>query len=745
MVIDAKEWRVIEAGLMQRARLLNLVLSDFYGSQRLVREGILPSALLYANPGFLRVCHGIAPPKDIFLSLHAVDLARAPDGQWWAVADRTQAPSGAGYALENRIVLTRVLPDEFRDCRVERLAGFFSVMRDTLRLLAPRAPEQPNVVLLTPGPYNETYFEHVYLARYLGFPLVEGADLTVRNRSVFLKTLEGLQRVHVVLRRLDDTFCDPLELRSDSFLGVPGLVEAARAGNVAIANALGSGAVETPAMAAFLPGLARQLLGEELRLPSVATWWCGQEKEFAYVREHFDELLIKRALSNCTAEPIFGGSLAGSSRAELLAEMKAAPFDFVGQERVSLSTAPVWERGRLEPRPVVFRAFVCATPNGYAVMPGGLVRFSTAPGREDVSMQSGSGSKDTWVLADGPVNQITLLPSNPHTIRLERTMLELPSRVAENLFWLGRYIERLEDTIRILRCVLVRLSGETGFDETPELTALIHLLVNLELFPAKFRQGPTLAAVEREVYSFIYQGHRLGALREVLGRLNHLSFVLRDRFSADTWHALNKLQVDARPRPGRILVTEALALLNTLIADLAAFAGMEMENMTRGHGWRFLDIGRRLERALNINTLVHGGFAVEPAGFSALEPILEIADSAITYRRRYFAQPQWPTALELLIVDDSNPRGLAFQVNALSEHVANLPRDSGRERTRDARRIDTLRGLLGGGGVFALAEAQLSSGDPVLSAFLSRIGVELRGLSDAIALQYFSHATTQAS
>jgi len=745
MVIPADEWRRVAAGLCQRARLLNLILADFYGPQRLTRDGFLPPALLYANPAFLRPCHGIAAPGNIFLFLHAVDLARSPDGQWWALADRTQAPSGAGYALENRIVLSRVLPDEFRECGVERLADFFKTMRDTLRGLAGRSAGQPSVVLLTPGPYNETYFEHVYLARYLGFPLVQGSDLTVRDRRVFLKTLEGLQPVDVILRRADDTFCDPLELRADSFLGVPGLLEAARAGNVAIANAPGSGAVETPALAAFLPGLARHLLGEELNLPSVATWWCGQEKELAYVREHLGELVVKRTFLRGGGQPIFAGAMTEPVRAELLAEIERSPGEFVAQERVPLSSAPVWQEGSLAPRPVIVRAYICATPDGFAVMPGGLARFSTTAGNMVVSMQSGGGSKDTWVLADGPVSQLTLLPPQSQIIRLDRAAAELPSRVADNLFWMGRYAERLEDTVRVLRCVLMRLTGEAGPEETPDLAALVQTLVDIDLFPAKFREGHTLAAVEREVYALIYQTHRLGALREVLARLNNIAFALRDRFSTDTWGILTKLQVDARPKPGRILVPEALALLNAIIADLAAFAGMEMENMTRGHGWRFLDIGRRIERAMNIMTLVGAALAAESARSSVLEPVLEIADSIMTYRRRYFAQPQWPTAVDVLLADDSNPRSLAFQVLALADHVANLPREAGHRRPVEARQIDVLRGLLRQIDPARLAGEQPDGYGSGLGDLLKRIALELRHLSDALTERYFTHAATRAS
>jgi uncharacterized circularly permuted ATP-grasp superfamily protein/uncharacterized alpha-E superfamily protein len=739
LLIPAAEWREVEAGLIQRARLLNLVLADIYGPQRLLKEGLIPPALLYANPAFLRPCHGIRPAGNLFLFFHAVDLARSPEGKWWVLSDRTQAPSGAGYALENRVVLTRVFPDEYRDSHVHRLADFFQTLRDTLRGLGTHSGNHTNVVLLTPGPYNETYFEHTFLARYLGFPLVEGGDLTVRDRRVFIKTLEGLQPVDVILRRIDDTFCDPLELRSDSSLGVPGLLEAARAGNVLVANAFGSGVVEAPALMAFLPGLCRHLLGEDLLLPSVATWWCGQQKELEYVREHLNQLVLKPALAHSATEPVFGSRLSSDERTRLLDSMQAAPFDFVGQELVTLSSAPVWESGSLEPRPMVLRACTCASQDGYRVMPGGLSRYSNAPDRLFVSMQSGGGSKDTWVLSDGPISSLTLLIKSPaQAIRLERTASQVPSRIADNLFWLGRYAERLEDTVRILRCTLTRLTGEGGAEETPELAALINLLVNLDLFPIRFRQKHSLAGVEREIHLLVFQTHRLGTLREISSRLRGLAFALRDRFSADTWNILNKLHVDARPRLS-VKTSEVLSLLNNLVTDLAAFSGLEMENMTRGHAWRFLDIGRRLERAVNVLTLVQGALALEPDNQIILDPVLEIADSTMTYRRRYFAQPQWPPVLDLLLADDSNPRSLAFQVHALAEHAANLPRESASAGfEHPVFQIAHLREEL------QKADWQeLVDGPNNLSSTLQRFGGELRTLSDTITHLYFSHAETR--
>jgi uncharacterized circularly permuted ATP-grasp superfamily protein/uncharacterized alpha-E superfamily protein len=742
LLIPAIEWRRIEAGLVQRAHLLNLILSDIYGPQRLVKDGLLPPALIFGNPGFLRPCHDVQLALGRFLFIHGVDLARSADGSWWVLADRTQAPSGAGYTLENRLVLSRVLPDEFRESHVQRLAAFFQTARDTLRSLAPAGQDNPNMVLLTPGPFNETYSEQVFLARYLGFALVEGGDLTVRDRRVWLKTLEGLRPVDVILRRVDDTFCDPLELRTDSSLGVPGLVEASRAGHVTVANALGSGIVEMPALMAFLPALCRHLLNEELKLPNLATWWCGQNSALDYVSQHVDELVIARAFTPAGTEPV----QRAASAAELLEKIRRHPFDFVAQEKMPVSTAPVWGRQQIEPRPVVLRAFACATPLGFAVMPGGLTRFASSPDQGAVSMQRGGASKDTWVLAEGPINQLTLLMPTPQVIRLERSAIEVTSRVGDNLFWLGRYSERLEDLLRVLRCLIMRLTGEAGTEENAEVNALVKLLVALDLLPQKFSSGYRLAGVEREIYLLIYQTHRLGTVREVAGRLRNLAFVLRDRFSADTWNILGRIQVSARAQLGRAAASEALALLNSLIADLAALSGMEMENMTRGHGWRLLDVGRRLERGINVVTLLQAALSLKNQGQAVLDPVLEITDSVMTYRRRYFAEPQWLGVLDLLLADESNPRSLAFQADALADHASHLPREIAPNGPEGPTvQIASLRDLLQKNDWQALAECSAEELEQKAIALLDRCGSCLRAMSDSITHLYFSHAETRVS
>jgi uncharacterized circularly permuted ATP-grasp superfamily protein/uncharacterized alpha-E superfamily protein len=746
LLLPRSEWLSIEAGLSQRTKLFNLILADLYGQQRLLRDGLIPPALVFANPGFLRACHGLRVPGEIYVHLHAVDLARAPDGQWWALGDRTQSPSGSGYALENRIVLSRIFPDEFHNSQVQRLASFFRILRDTLRSLAPNRSDNPNVVLLTPGPHNETYFEHAYLARYLGFTLVEGGDLTVRGRCVFLKTLEGLQPVDVIFRRVDDTFCDPLELRSDSFLGVPGLVEAARAGNVSLANSLGAGLIESPAFLAFLPNLCRHLLGEELKLPSVATWWCGQAKEQEYVLEHLDDIVVKAAITTQARKPSFGGRLSITEREELVAAIRARPFEFVGQEQVALSTVPMWLNDKPEPRRVSVRAFVATNGDSFTVMPGGLTRVSPAAADPVVSMQSGGGSKDTWILSDGVVSPVSLLTPSGQPVSIARGAGGLPSRVADNLYWLGRYAERLEDTLRVLRCIIVRMTDEASSDKSPELTALAQAMVHLKMLPPEFFGRVLLKDLEQEILQLIYNPQRTGSVRALVRQIRIIASVVRDRFSTDTWRLLNELQLDARTRRGQIPLTDALALLNTLIVDLAAFSGLEMENMTRGHGWRFLDFGRRLERGANLIGVVRAALSPEIKTELVLEPLLEIADSSMTYRRRYFAQARLAPVLDLLLVDASNPRSLAFQLGALTEHTANLPRNPRAPAVlAEQRRLAHLTATLRAADLTALAASREAGDAAAISGWLDELLAGLSALSDELTHFYFTLTVARVS
>jgi len=753
LLIPPPEWDALEAGLIQRARLLNCVLADLYGPQRLLRGGLLPPALLYANPGFWRPCHGMPRAVDPYLHLLAVDLARSPDGQWWVLADRTQAPSGMGYALENRTVLAETFPDLFREFQVQRLASFFRALRETLLSLSPLRRDNPRVVLLTPGPLNETYFEHSYLARYLGFTLVQGEDLTVRDRRVFLQTLDGLRPVDVILRRVDDSFCDPIELRPDSFLGVAGLVEAVRAGNVVVANALGSGLIESPAFMPFLPRLSQELLGERLKLPSVATWWCGQSQPLRYVLDNLEFLVIKPAFPAQGMEPVFGGKLSGDERPRMMTRLRERPYEFAGQEILDLSTVPVWSQDSLAPRRVVLRVFLAASGDSWVAMPGGLARVSPSLDTQVVSMQRGGGSKDTWVLSSGPVDVFTLQRRRGQPLELNRgEQSDLPSRAADHLFWLGRYAERSEHLARVLRCILIRLTGEFGASGASEWDSLMTLYDCLASPHSRLSEDDPQGHLdqwrdlEQEILSLIFEEQRNDSLHAVLNRAARAAAHVRHSLSSDTLRIVNQFGVAHSSAWGYASTGEALAVLNRCIGILAALRGIEMENITRGPGWHFLGLGRRIERSIQLVGLFRAIIVpLSARTLPTLEMLLEVADSSMTYRSRYFTVLQAAPVLDLLLCDAGNPRSLAFQLEDLGAHcrwLSERPSGAGWPVSKQKRLEEASANLLGGD-IRALCEPAESGIREGLDQRLAETGAALPALSDAITHVYFSHAETE--
>ena len=747
LIIPPEEWAEVSAAVAQRATLLNAMLADLYGEQKLLAEGLLPPSLVYGQHGYLWPCQGVKPAGGIWLHNYAVDLARSPNGRWWVIADRTQAPSGAGYALENRLIVSRVFPEMFRDLHVEHLADFFRDQLDGLTGLAPvDGDEPPHIVLLTPGPYNETYFEHAYLARYLGFPLVEGQDLTVRGDAVYLKTLRGLKRVHVILRRQDDSYCDPLELRGESALGIPGLLNVARAGRVVIANALGSGLLASGALMGFLPAICRRLLGEKLAMPSVATWWCGEKPALDYVKENFDDLVIKPAYPTQNMEPVFGYELKGEARAELLRRIEARPHAYVAQEMVNLSQAPTWSRQherRLLARPVGLRAYaVVNADGGYSVMPGGLARVATGASTRIISMQRGGASKDAWVLTNGPVSEFTLLKPSIGVRDLVRAGSNLSSRVVENLFWLGRYSERFDDSARMLRVALARVV-EAGGEKTPAVASAIELAERLGVLPGpdedtEIKEGSEHALLEA-IYDPAQPGSLAGSIRSLMWSATHV----RERLSLDHWHSLNRLQRDQQAALKKHpTLTEAIAFLDRVLGVSSSLTGFAMDNMTRDDGWRFLIIGRRLERlSFLAQTVAHFLSMPSTRGPGSLEWLLELTDSIITYRSRYSRLPELLPVIDLLVFDDSNPHGVIFQASVLARYLERMARELGADFEGDlGGALERLRGF----NLEKLEHLQFSGCRECapceeLAARLRELDQAAGQLSDWLGMRYFTH------
>jgi uncharacterized circularly permuted ATP-grasp superfamily protein/uncharacterized alpha-E superfamily protein len=747
-LVAPEEWQTIEIGLKQRARLLNSILADCYGPQELIRSRWLSPAMVFAQPDFLRPLHSTRFEQKTLLNFYAADLGRSPDGRWWVISDRTQIPTGAGYALANRLVTSRVMPESFRDGRIHRVAGFFRTMQNMLTQIAPRKMENPRVVMLTPGPHNETYFEQTYLARYLGYMLVEGQDLTVRDNFVFLKTLSGLERVDVILRRVDDDFCDPLELRNDSMLGVPGLVEAIRAGNVTVANALGSGLVQSPAFMSFLPGLCQHLLGQELKLPSVATWWCGQKSAQQHVLANLDDLILKPAFRSRTSRLNFGTPLSHAEREALRRHIEFDPDLFVAQERVALSMAPCWDGKAVVPRPITLRVYVVANGEDYDVMPGGLTRVSPGAEGHSISLQLGGTSKDTWVASETPVEDVTLLRALSHTVEIRRTGNNLPSRLADNFFWLGRYSERADETARLLRSALRRFSPERNAGATPLPAPLLQSLHAQGQLPGILEKSDlrqNAEALEAELLAAMFDPDRNGSLRDCMEHLHRLAMQVRDRTSNDMWRVLNQLYSRFAMPVGSfvMLAGDAAGVLNQTLVGLAAFHGLARENMTRAQAWRFLDMGLRIERAVCLCTLLESTLQSPDAeNPSVLEAVLEVADSSITFRSRYNLLPHVPAVFDLVLLDDKNPRSVLFQIAQLGQHFERLPREreaalvSGRNILRDC--LERLN---------QLDARELT---PPRERWLqSKVGQaiketlrDLPNLSDAIAASYFAHSAT---
>ncbi|WP_027147743.1 circularly permuted type 2 ATP-grasp protein [Methylobacter tundripaludum] len=697
LLISSEDWSLIEAGLKQRAELLNLILKDIYGKQQLLKKGLLPSELVLAHDGFLHPCVGALPHLQRQLIVYSANLARGQNGRMLVLDDRSQAPSGAGYALENRTVMTRVLPDIFRETQVHRLSGFFKALRKGLADIAPHNKEDPRIVILTPGSLNETYFEHAYLSSYLGFSLVQGDDLTVRDGRVWLKSLDGLQPVDVILRRVDDSFCDPLELRSASRLGVAGLLEAVRRNNVAIANPLGSSALENPGLLAFLPRLSRHFLNQELILPSVATWWCGQRRERDFVLQNLDRLIIKPINRSSGNYALFGGLLSAKEKELLRAAIIAKPHCYVGQEHVSFSTVPSFIDHHIEPRFAVLRSFAVASGDDYQVMPGGLTRIARQQDDFIVSNQAGGISKDTWVLADEPDKQVSLWFQPGRDVVLAADTEPLTSRAANNLFWVGRYLERIKAATRLMRTILLKLAEAPELNDPLDSQCLDVLLSALTQVTGTYpgfvtSNASVLKEPQNELLALAKNVQRSGTLAANIQAFAQTAFSIRDAWSQDTWRCVDNIQRRWQQRVvnGDCDLEQLQKHLDDLITGFVAFIGLTTESMTREAGWLMLDSGRRLEHSLTLIALLRATVVQRHESAlqnQLLEAVLISTDSLSIYRRRYRSFIKLPMVLELLLMDETHPRSLAYQLHQLSDHIGALPRERGKGQLSEEERL----------------------------------------------------------
>ena len=795
-IISNTDWQTISEGLTQRAELLNLILMDLYGERTLIKDGVIPPEVVYAHAGFLRACVGFAPSGFPFLLNYAADLARGSDGKMWILSDRAQAPSGAGYALENRTVLARALPNLFGEVGVHRLSFFFRALQNSVADLqyqlesavriASHQIDNPHVVVLTPGPLNETYFEHAYLANYLGYTLVQGDDLTVWDGRVWLKSLDGLRPVDIILRRVDDTFCDPLELRQDSQLGVAGLLEVIRQGNVVVINPPGSGVLENPGLMPFLPGISKRLMGEDLRLPSVATWWCGEPKQHEYVLANLEALVIKTIHRQPGERSVFGTQLSKAELDALRSQINANPHLYAGQEHVHLSTTPSLIDGKLEPRRAILRSFLFAEKDGYAVMPGGLTRCAGERGELTISIQDGGVSKDTWVLASEPEPHVSLWQRRISEVRgpASTNPAGLSSRAAENLFWVGRYAERAEGQARLLRIMLDKVKmGKMGLEtstlgevppstvfteiigedarevsELAYLRSMLNSLTGLRSSPPGFVNKDE-QSLESELLSIMRDTENTGSLVSTLQALLSAAYAVRDRWSTDTWRVMNNIEdlcaaldknvhgdgsTDAQILTDLALQETELASLDQLMIFLSALSGLYAESMTQTIGWISLDMGRRIERALLLIMLCRSSLvAVQDDWIERLllESVLAAAESLITYRSRYRVALHFPTVLELLLLDEHNPRSLLYQLKRLEEQIGALPRERLGYRLSEEEQLilEALTQLQLSNTVDLSERSEHTTQRRGLEKLLVRLAQILIAISDVLTQTYFSH------
>ncbi len=752
LILTGEEWRYIEAGIIQRAQVLDHLLADLYGPQETLRKGLFPPYLVYGNPNYLRPLRRDATdmaeydPERRHLQVYATDLVRRPDGHWTIVADRTQVPTGAGFALANRRTLARAMPEVFTNQQIRSCHQFFKTWADGLKAMATGAQgSNPRVALLTPGPFAPGYYEHVYLAREMDIALVEGADLTVRGDKLLLKELGGLQPIDVLLRRLDGDFCDPLDLRPGSLLGVSGLAHLQREGRLQIANSIGSGAIETPALFPFLPRLCQELLGETQLAVSAETWWCGQPEILRRVLDRLDDYIILPAFYGGDGYPNDPTALSPSARAELIDDMRREPERYVAQERLVPSQAPMISGQIMQSNPVVLRVFTVAGPNGYEVLPGGFARLPVSGSPFSGILADGSITKDVWVLNDEAAPSVQYpLPISTKKIDLVRSTGGLQSRVADNLFWLGRHMARIEVSVRLLRAVFYRLYNATeGSGEYREINCLTGFFRSHGLVDWEEGITPETPATIPETLLAATAGD--GPLANDFAQTRRLMMGLRDRCSSDMWEILSEFTGPLADRLQHAAgdIDLSLHVFDEVLQRCASFAGIVAEGMVRGTGWSFLGFGRRLETAffgLRLASSCCG--AINEPGQMQLRLALELGDTLITYRNRYLSQLHPRPVLDLLLTDDTNPKSVVFQINAMMKQAEGFPYRRHINAHEELREVaDSLGTMID---LFKAPEELSADAENAASLELDRLVFEaesiLNNLSGQIYRGYFLHS-----
>jgi len=749
-VISPNEWSELADGLKQRMQLIDLLLRDVYGPQRLIATGVLPDALVHGAPSYLRPARHPNDPPPRMLYLYAAQMAKAASGQWLVMADRTQGPSGCGHAVENRLAMSRILSEDFRSMHVERLAGFFASLRQSLHDASPVKEKNTRTALLSPGVQSQTYFEDAYLARYLGYTLTQTADLTVRGGCVYLKTLGGLLRIDSILRRMADTKCDPLEIDPTLGEGIPGLTLSSRQNKVLLANGIGTGWAESPAVTAILPRVCRAILGEPLKLENSPMWWCGDPHSMQYVIDNLDSLILRDSFVRHSANQIVGCELSSHDREKLIASIRQQPWLYVAMQPPNYSHVPTWVHNHMVAWPAALRFFACAKGDRIDVMPGGVARVADSPANLDESLASGLMSKDVWVLSNGPVKPVTLLSSGKQSVELKRSAMDLPSRVAEHLFWLGRFAERAEFMTRHARYCTNQLTSEISSDVLAAHWQVVRSLAEssgMEAEPPMDSSETANSIMRSAVRDFLFDRNKPDGISASISGLIRNAETIRDRLSFDSWQIISRLDYSvlipwANPREK---MGDAMLILNQIIGLLSAFSGLASESMTRGPGWHFLDLGRRIDRAQNLLRLIEQLLVpINKNSRQMLESMLDICDSSMTYRYRYLMSYEIGPVLDLLVVDQSNPRGLAFQFMQIVSHLDSLNVGDKTELVKQRKRMTDCRASLRLFDPDALGDevsidANGRSERKLLKIKLLDYMTQLNDLSDFVSRRFLTH------
>jgi len=752
-LISQEDWTSIETGLSQRAQLLNLILEDIYGERNLIKKGILPMELIYNHLGFLRPCSGIRQPGQHQLVLYSADIAKSTEGKLWVVNDRTQAPSGSGYALENRTTMTKVIPELFNGLKVRHLSPYFTALRNGLNEIAPHRNLNPRIVILTPGSKNETYFEHSYLSSYLGFTLVQGNDLIVKDNFVWLKTMGGLERVDVILRRVDDIYCDPLELKADSQLGIPGILQCVRSGNVSLANPLGSSVLENPGLMPFLQRVARYFLSEDLILPTIASWWCGQPRELQYVLDNIQTLVIKKIHRNPTgSSSIDGASLSADQLETCKQQIRANPALYVGQEKVEISFSPSLIEGKIIPQKVLFRSFLVSNQNEYMAMAGGLVRSSADAGNFLISSQSGGFSKDAWIISPEPGRVINVLKETPETIA-ETYNDMLPSHAAEYLFWVGRYTERLLGNARFMRTVMQFLAeGNKLITENNRQTErnLLEAFTRYSYSLPGFigENGEDIFEDPwKELKDVLFNEKRVGGIKYNFIQFHKSIHEVRDHWSTDTWRVIRGMEEGLQngiplSHHGHL---QMIHTLDNLITSMVAFIGLNRESISREQGWIMLDVGRKIEQSLLVITMLRTTLIKkynEQVEYNLHQSVLMSNEGLVNYRYKYRRPLQNLLVIDLLLFDPNNPRSLTYQVVRLKSYLQNLPRNNTDKTQPEYERLILEADALlkkADKNELARSDGEVYKG---LESFLSTLYHQLSAIPGCISKAFFKHELT---